>query len=48
MSKNYELIATVDIDLTSPIVDETSFDHLLIVGALPAKAPAVAPAPARV
>lgn len=45
MSKNYELIAKVDIDLTSPVVDETSFDHLLIVGALPAKAPTTAPAP---
>lgn len=44
MSKNYDLIATVNIDLTSPIVDESSFDNLLIVGPLPKAAPAKAPA----
>ena len=43
MSKNYDMIATVDIDLTSPIVDESSFDNLLIVGPLPKAVPAVAP-----
>ena len=41
--KNYDLIATVDIDIKSPIVDETSFDHLLIVGPSPSVAPATAP-----
>ena len=35
MSKNYDLIATVDIDIASPLVDDTSFDNLLIVGPLP-------------
>lgn len=25
MSKNYDMIATVDIDIASPIVDDTSF-----------------------
>lgn len=44
MSKNFDLIATVDIDISSPIVDDTSFDNLLIVGPLPKKAPAVDPA----
>lgn len=39
MSKNYDLIATVDIDIASPLVDETSFDNLLIVGPLPKVAP---------
>lgn len=43
MSKNYDLIATVDIDLSSPIVDESSFDNLLIVGPLPKVAPTSAP-----
>lgn len=43
MSKNYDLIATVNIDLSSPIVDESSFDNLLIVGPLPQAAPSVAP-----
>lgn len=41
--KNYDLIATVDIDIKSPIVDDTSFDHLLIVGPAPSVAPTVAP-----
>lgn len=44
MSKNYDMIATVDIDITSPIVDDSSFDNLLIVGPLPKKAPKEAPA----
>jgi len=44
MSKNYDMIATVDIDIAQPIVDETSFDNLLIVGPLPKVAPAAAPA----
>ncbi len=35
MSKNYDMIATVDIDIASPIVDDTSFDNMLIVGPLP-------------
>lgn len=43
MSKNYDLIATVDIDIASPLVDDTSFDNLLIVGPLPKVAPAKAP-----
>lgn len=44
MSKNYDMIATVDIDIATPIVDDTSFDNLLIMGPAPkngAKAPAV-------
>lgn len=44
MSKNYDLIATVDIDLTTPIVEDSTFDNLLIVGPLPKVAPEVAPA----
>lgn len=43
MSKNYDLIAAVDIDIASPIVDDTSFDNLLIVGPLPKVAPNKAP-----
>lgn len=35
MSKNYDLIATVDIDITTPIVDDASFDNLLILGPAP-------------
>lgn len=35
MGKNFDLIATVDIDIQSPIVDDASFDNLLIVGPLP-------------
>lgn len=35
MSKNYEQIATVDIDIATPIVDDTSFDNLLIMGPAP-------------
>lgn len=41
MSKNYEQIATVDIDIERPIVDDTSFDNLLIMGPGPAKGPKV-------
>ena len=44
MSKNYDLIATVNIDISSPIVDDASFDNLLIVGPLPKVAPEKAPA----
>ena len=43
MSKNYDMIATVDIDIATPIVDDTSFDNLLIMGPAPktgAKSPA--------
>ena len=39
MSKNYDQIATLDIDLEQPIVDDTSFDNLLIMGPGPAKGP---------
>ena len=35
MSNNYDMIATVDIDLESPIVDNTSFGNLLIMGPAP-------------
>ena len=35
MSKNFDLIATVDIDIASPIVDTASFDNLLILGPAP-------------
>ena len=35
MSKNFDLIATVDIDIATPIVDGTSFDNLLILGPAP-------------
>lgn len=35
MSKNYDLIATVDIDIENPIVDDASFDNLLILGPAP-------------
>lgn len=43
MSNNYDLIATVDIDIASPIVDDTGFDNLLIVGPLPKISPEKAP-----
>lgn len=43
MSKYYDMIATVDIDIKSPIVDDASFDNLLIVGPLPKVAPEKAP-----
>lgn len=35
MSKNYDMIATVDIDIVNPIVDNASFDNLLIMGPPP-------------
>lgn len=44
MGKNFDLIATVSIDINNPIVDDTSFDNILIVGPLPQTAPSVAPA----
>lgn len=43
MSKNYDMIATVDIDLETPLVDNTSFSNLLIVGPLPKATPKKAP-----
>lgn len=43
MSKNYDMIATVDIDLETALVDNTSFSNLLIVGPLPKVAPEKAP-----
>ena len=44
MNSNYDLIANVNINIESPIVDETSFGNLLIVGPGPATAPETAPA----
>lgn len=44
MGKNYDLIATVSIDINAPIVDDASFDSLLIVGPLPKTTPTKAPA----
>lgn len=44
MSKNYDMIATVDIDIATPIVDDTSFDNLLIMGPAP-KTGAKSPGP---
>ena len=44
MNQNLDLIATVKIDIASPIVNQASFDNLLIVGPLPQVAPATAPA----
>ena len=35
MSKNFDMIATVDIDISTPIVDDASFDNLLILGPAP-------------
>ena len=35
MGKNMDLIADVSIDIASPIVDNTSFDKILLVGPLP-------------
>ncbi len=43
MSKNYDLIATVDIDIAQPLVDDASFSNLLIVGPMPRTEPAKAP-----
>ena len=31
MSKNYDMIATVDIDIATPIVDDTSLDRKSVV-----------------
>ncbi|MCD8397535.1 MAG: DUF3383 domain-containing protein [Lachnospiraceae bacterium] len=44
MGNNYDQIATVTIDIATTLVDSTSFDYILIVGPLPATAPATAPA----
>lgn len=44
MSKNYDMIATVDIDIATPIVDGTSFDNILIVGPMPKVTPEKEPA----
>lgn len=35
MSKYFDMIAKVNIDITSPVADDSSFDGLLIVGPLP-------------
>lgn len=43
MSKNFDMIATVGIDLATPVVDDTSFDNLLIMGPAP-KSDAACPA----
>lgn len=43
MSKNYDRIATVTIDLQAPLIDNTSFDNLLLFGPPPKKAPKKAP-----
>lgn len=43
MSKNYDMIATVNIDIASPVVDGTSFDNVLIIGPLPKVEPEKAP-----
>ena len=44
MANNLDRIVTVDIDIASPLLDETSFDHQLILGPAPAKADVKAPA----
>ena len=36
MSNTYDMIATVDIDISSPVVGDTTFDNLLILGPAPA------------
>lgn len=41
---NFELIANVDINIASPIISSSAYENILIVGPLPAKAPAIAPA----
>lgn len=43
MNNNYDLIATVNIDITNTVVDDASFDNLLIVGPLPNDTPEKAP-----
>lgn len=42
MSKNFDMIATVDISLASPVVSEASFGNLLIMGPGPTGTPKVA------
>ena len=44
MSNNFERLATVDIDIQSAAVNASSYNHILIIGPLPATAPATAPA----
>ena len=43
MSTNYDLIATVSVDIKSSIVDAASFDNILIVGPLPKNEPTKTP-----
>lgn len=43
MSKNYDMIANVSIDVSAPITDDESFGNLCIVGPLPRVAPTTAP-----
>lgn len=43
MSNSYDQIATVSISIASAVVDNTSFDNILIVGPLPKVAPKKAP-----
>ena len=43
-NQNLDLIATVKVDIASPIISEASFGNLLIVGPLPAVSTTVAPA----
>lgn len=43
MNSNYDLIASVNINIESPLVDENSFGNLLIVGPGPATAPETPP-----
>lgn len=45
MSNNLSKIVDVDISITTPVVDGTSFDYILIVGNAPKVSPAKAPAP---
>ena len=44
MNQNLDLIATVQVDISTPVASQGSFDSLLIVGPLPKVAPANAPA----
>lgn len=44
MNTNYDLIAKVNIDIESPLVDDTSYGNLLIVGPGPVTAPETPPA----
>ena len=43
MSKEYDQIANVSIDIASAVTNGTSFDNILIIGALPTIAPSKAP-----